>query len=363
MRKSLHRCYVAVLCALPCVGLAQQADEPPKQDTVFIMSRTAFTPFAGTVDVVGSFGSVVGGVVKGKPYSADAVTESSQILADGNRITTRNETRLFRDGEGRTRRELTLNALGVWQPASQTVSVTIDDPVAGESYVLDPTDQTARKLRQFKVALPEGGVAQWSEGTVTRPLPPPGGPDGGAPRTVSFATGIGVTVSGTAPGAPPPAPPPLPMPGQPAAGARVLPPINVLRMAPAVAATANVALNRDDLGEQVLEGVVARGSRTTQTIPAGTIGNERDIEVVAEEWYADALETVVLRRNFDPRFGETTYRLINVRLGEPSPDLFTVPQGYELVDERFEAPEISFSAAPGVRREFSLQREPERADD
>lgn len=359
MRKSLHRCYVAVLCALPCAGLAQHVDDAPKQDNVFIMSRTPFMPFAGTVDVVGSFGSVVGGVVKGKPYSADAVTESSQILADGNRITTRNETRLFRDGEGRTRRELTLNALGVWQPVNQQVSITIDDPVAGESYVLDPAAQTARKLRQFKVALPEGGVAQWTEAAIA---PPPAGADGGQPHTVAFSSEIRGTVSGGAPLEPPPLPAIHPAQG---AGVRALPPVNVVRMARAITATTDVAVNREDLGEQVLEGVLARGSRTTQTIPAGAIGNERDIEIVAEEWYSDALETVVLRRNFDPRFGETTYRLINVRLGEPSPDLFAVPQGYELVDERFEAPAISFpgAPAPGVRREFGLRRDPERADD
>ena len=361
MRKSLHRCYVAVLCALPCVGFAQDADQAPQQDTVFVAAGApAFMPFAATVDVVGSFGSVVGGVVKGKPYSADAVTESSQILADGNRITTRNETRLFRDGEGRTRRELTLNALGVWQPASQQVSITIDDPVAGESYVLNPAAETARKLRQFKVALPQGGVAQWTEGTIARALPAPAGAQGGPPQTVAFSSEIGVTVSGAAPAAPPPLPP---MPAQGVPGTRVLPPVNTFRLAPTVAATAGVELSLEDLGEQVLEGVVARGSRQTQTIPAGAIGNERDIEIVAEEWYSDALETVVLRRNFDPRFGETTYRLINVRLGEPSGDLFTVPQGYELAEDRFEAPAMSLPGAPGVQREFVLRGEPARADD
>jgi hypothetical protein len=330
------------------------------------MSRgPAFMPFAGTVDVVGSFGSIVGGVVKGKPYSADAVTESSQILADGNRITTRNETRLFRDGEGRTRRELTLNAFGVWQPASQTVSITIDDPVAGESYVLNPADETARKLRQFKVALPEGGVTQWSEAAIARPLPQPPGAEGG-PQTVTFSTQVRGVVNGAAQLAPPPLPPAHPAQGQGVAGTRVLPPVNVFRTAPTVAATTDVTLNREDLGEQVLEGVLARGSRQTQTIPAGAIGNERDIEIVAEEWYSEALETVVLRRNFDPRFGETTYRLINVRLGEPSADLFAVPQGYELVEERFEAPAISLPPsppAPGERREFVLQHEPVGADD
>ena len=60
--------------------------------------------------------------------------------------------------------------------------------------------------------------------------------------------------------------------------------------------------------------------------------------MVMERWYSDALEADVLRRNIDPRFGETTYRLVNVVLGEPSADLFVVPESYEVDTEpnRFE---------------------------
>ena len=57
------------------------------------------------------------------------------------------------------------------------------------------------------------------------------------------------------------------------------------------------------------------------------------IAMVMERWYSEELEADVLRRNTDPRFGETTYKLINVVLGEPSPDLFVVPNGYELRTE------------------------------
>jgi hypothetical protein len=104
----------------------------------------------------------------------------------------------------------------------------------------------------------------------------------------------------------------------------------------------------EDLGEQVLEGMLARGTRQTQTIPAGAMGNERPIEVVAEQWYSADIEAVVSRRNYDPRFGETTYRLVNVVRGEPPPDLFTVPQNYELQTER--APQVrlhNYTQNPG----------------
>jgi len=43
-------------------------------------------------------------------------------------------------------------------------------------------------------------------------------------------------------------------------------------------------VNREDLGTQVVEGVVATGTRNTTTIPAGTIGNEQPILIVSEQW-------------------------------------------------------------------------------
>src|SRR5437899_11055346 len=43
--------------------------------------------------------------VKGAPYSADTIIESSQTLADGNHINHSTTGKVYRDGEGRTRRE------------------------------------------------------------------------------------------------------------------------------------------------------------------------------------------------------------------------------------------------------------------
>jgi hypothetical protein len=117
----------------------------------------------------------------------------------------------------------------------------------------------------------------------------------------------------------------LPLP-HPAAGVAAFPPMAAMPFTLGVPGE----VTTEDLGEQILEGVVARGSRETRTIPAGAIGNERPIDMVMERWYSDALEADVLRRNIDPRFGETTYQLVNVVLGEPSADLFVVPESYEL---------------------------------
>ena len=68
------------------------------------------------------------------------------------------------------------------------------------------------------------------------------------------------------------------------------------------------------------------------TIPAGQIGNELPINIVSERWFSPELKVLVMSRQSDPRFGETTYRLTNISRGEPAPDLFEVPADYQIVD-------------------------------
>jgi TonB family protein len=92
----------------------------------------------------------------------------------------------------------------------------------------------------------------------------------------------------------------------------------------------NHGSNSESLGKQNVEGVEAEGTRSTVTIPAGEIGNDRPIEIVSERWYSNELQTVVMTRHSDPRFGESTYRLTNIDRGEPAKSLFEVPADYTL---------------------------------
>src|SRR4026209_1661485 len=90
-----------------------------------------------------SFG---GKVVKGAPYSAEAVTETIQTLGDGNRIINRMTSAVYRDGEGRTRREQSLKLLGIPGVGEEPLqTIFINDPVAGVSYSLDSRSHTAHK--------------------------------------------------------------------------------------------------------------------------------------------------------------------------------------------------------------------------
>jgi len=88
-----------------------------------------------------------GPVVTGAPYTADAVTEVNQVLADGNKIHQTNTTRVYRDSQGRTRREPALNALSSAAPGSTMPALAfINDPVAGVSYAVDLVNHTAAKM-------------------------------------------------------------------------------------------------------------------------------------------------------------------------------------------------------------------------
>src|SRR5262245_21076259 len=67
--------------------------------------------------------------VKNAPYTATAVTESTQTLLDGNRIVHKNSAFLARDSQGRTRREETFSQLG---------AVRIDGPEHKVVIINDP---------------------------------------------------------------------------------------------------------------------------------------------------------------------------------------------------------------------------------
>lgn len=117
--------------------------------------------------------SIDGKVVKGKPYSADAVTEHIQTLGDGNRIVRRSTASVARDSEGRTRQEANVMAFGPLAEAMRDLPkhVTIHDPVAGTTYMLNAKDKTATKVGSVVIRTLEGkpkvSAAPKAEGTAT----------------------------------------------------------------------------------------------------------------------------------------------------------------------------------------------------
>ena len=82
------------------------------------------------------------------------------------------------------------------------------------------------------------------------------------------------------------------------------------------------------LGTKDIEGVKANGERTTWTIEAGKLGNEKPIVITRDVWTSPDLMLTVQSRDADPRVGETTYRLANLKRGEPEAGLMKVPADY-----------------------------------
>ena len=108
---------------------------PPDHTFVFVSSEMNFD----------------GKLVKGAPYSAQAVTETTQTLGDGNRIVNKSAAAVYRDSEGRTRREQTLRAIGPFATAGEPAqTIFINDPVAGVNYALDSRSMVARKMSPMK---------------------------------------------------------------------------------------------------------------------------------------------------------------------------------------------------------------------
>jgi hypothetical protein len=76
--------------------------------------------------------------------------------------------------------------------------------------------------------------------------------------------------------------------------------------------------------------VRVNGEQTTWTIEASKIGNEKPIVIVSEKWTSPDLMVTVYTRDFDPRFGETSYKLTGIKRAEPDPSLFKVPEGFQI---------------------------------
>ena len=84
----------------------------------------------------------------------------------------------------------------------------------------------------------------------------------------------------------------------------------------------------EQLGNMFIEGVQAQGTRTTTTIPAGQIGNDRPINIVDERWYSPDLQMTIMTKHSDPRSGETNFALKSINRSAPPPTLFEVPSDY-----------------------------------
>ena len=286
---------------LPAVGQRRVVPEgePPQPADTFVFVATEM-----------GFG---GKVVTGAPYSAEAITETIQMLPDGNRIVNKTSSLLYRDSEGRTRREQTLKPVTTFAPRAEPIqTIFINDPVGGVSYSLNTRTKVAHKnvpLKLEQKLITRGDMQLPSDAVKEQKF-----------ETKIEARRAPVTVAVVPEGPRPP--------GQEFTLRAGSGDIGFVLKTPDE--SKNVV--NESLGTQLVEGVQAEGTRSTLTIPAGEIGNERDILVVSERWYSPELRMVVMTKHSDPRTGETIYRLTNINRLEPAKDLFELPAGYTVTE-------------------------------
>lgn len=209
-----------------------------------------------------------GEFVKSAPYSATAVTETTQVLLDGTRIVNKSVASLARDNEGRTRREETVSNFG---PLTTAVSklVFITDPVARTEYVLDLNRRIGyvHKLQDAKIITLEQ-------------------------KHASSPNGV-----------------------------------------PSISAATVADVKQHALPDTNIDGVSCEHILETQTIPARTIGNDRQITITSETCASPELHLLLMRKRNDPRYGNTVYRLTDIHRTEPDPSSFQIPSDFKLVDE------------------------------
>jgi len=104
-------------------------------------------PMGDRVELMGFEGMRGGKLVTGAPFSGVAVTESTQTLADGNHITHKTQSNVFRDSQGRVRKEITFSGFGPMAASGEPKSfVVISDPVAKSNFVLHPDTKVAEQM-------------------------------------------------------------------------------------------------------------------------------------------------------------------------------------------------------------------------
>ncbi len=211
--------------------------------------------------------------IPGQPYSAGSETTSTTLFTDGNRIVRNNTTRYFRDSRGRTRVERGLAALD--GSGTQTNgAITIDDPVKSQRYILNTQLRTALVYKT----------------------------DAGKPAPVGGAM---VALESAEPFA-----------------------LLGLRMALGASATTESASDSTTLGQKVVNGLLATGTRTIRTIPSGVLGNEKPITSTLDRWVSTDLGVTVQITEQSSIGGTVVFNLGQIERGEPDPALFSIPADY-----------------------------------
>ncbi|MDQ1924870.1 hypothetical protein [Massilia pseudoviolaceinigra] len=254
-----------------------------------------------------------GKAVKNAPYSAEAVSEQLQRLADGNEISRTSSTMNYRDSAGRTRQEIR-------DASGEVRTITLYEPAEGVTYILNPRQKSATRVADPSAAARAAAQARVAQLRADGKLPErrahadevvvKGVERGDGEARKQFQEKVRIQIGDNMAGS---------------------------RLGPAMAGAfgdmrwAAKASTRE-LGSKDIDGIKADGKLRTYEIPAGEVGNRNAIVVSHESWYAPDLKVTVYSKHTDPRSGERIYRLTNIKREEPAAALFAVPADYTVRD-------------------------------
>lgn len=93
-------------------------------------------------------------------------------------------------------------------------------------------------------------------------------------------------------------------------------------------------LTREDLGHQTFVGVDTVGTKETVTVKPGTFGNDQEVTMSREYWFASELAVNLVSKRSDPRSGTQEFTITELNRAEPDGALFELPTGFAVVDQR-----------------------------
>jgi hypothetical protein len=125
---------------------AEQGPPPPPRGGGPMFERMG--PMGEGMGFVGFEAGLDGKTVTGAPFTASFSAQTTETLTDGNKIQRSATGTVARDSQGRTRRDMTLPAIGPWAASGTTPPQVsfINDPVAGTRYMLDADKKIAQQM-------------------------------------------------------------------------------------------------------------------------------------------------------------------------------------------------------------------------
>lgn len=216
----------------------------------------------------------------GAPFSGVLSLESTTMFSDGNQIVRTRTVKYYRDAQGRTRTERAPVNNGANASSTPVRLVEINDPVSGERYFLMPALKVAQAIKLRLGAQVPASAAPSPEDAATDEDP-------------SFAL-LG------------------------------------LNMAMGAGNRTEASMATTSLGQKVINGLNATGTRVVRTFPVGVLGNNKPITSTVEEWVSTDLGVVVQMTQSSSVGGSITASLNNVSRAVPDESLFAPPSDYRV---------------------------------